>query len=30
MPPVPNQGCDAASCGTLMVRLTDADGDFLS
>ncbi len=28
--PVPSQGCDAASCGTLMVGLTDADGDFLS
>jgi len=29
-PPVGNQGCDAASCGTLLVGLTDADGDFLS
>ena len=28
--PVPSQGCDAATCGTLMVGLTDADGDFLS
>ena len=30
MPPVANQGCDAATCGTLLVGLTDADGDFLS
>ena len=29
-PPVANPGCDAASCGTLLVSLTDADGDFLS
>ncbi len=29
-PPVANQGCDAATCGTLLVGLTDADGDFLS
>ena len=27
---VASQGCDATSCGTLMVGLTDADGDFLS
>ena len=25
-----SQGCDAASCGTVYVGLTDADGDFLS
>jgi hypothetical protein len=30
MPPVANQGCDATSCGTLLLSLTDADGDFLS
>jgi hypothetical protein len=29
-PVVANQGCDAATCGTLLVGLTDADGDFLS
>ena len=29
-PVVPSQGCDAASCGTLLVGVTDADGDFLS
>ncbi len=29
-PPVANQGCDAASCGTLLIGLTDADGDFLN
>ena len=28
-PPV-NQACDPTSCGTLLVGLTDADGDFLS
>jgi hypothetical protein len=28
--PVVNQGCDAATCGTLLVGITDADGDFLS
>jgi hypothetical protein len=29
-PPIANQGCNSATCGTLMVGLTDADGDFLS
>ena len=29
-PPVANPGCDASTCGTLLVGLTDADGDFLS
>lgn len=29
-PPVANQGCDAATCGTLLLGLTDADGDFLN
>ena len=29
-PVVPSQGCDAASCGTLLIGLTDADGDFLN
>jgi hypothetical protein len=29
-PPVANPGCDATSCGTLLLSLTDADGDFLS
>jgi hypothetical protein len=29
-PPVANQGCDAATCGTLLIGMTDADGDFLS
>jgi hypothetical protein len=29
-PIVANQGCDAATCGTLLVGLTDADGEFLS
>jgi len=30
-PPVAaDPGCDAATCGTLLVGLTDADGDFLS
>jgi hypothetical protein len=28
--PAPSQGCDAATCGTLLVGLTDADGDFLN
>ena len=28
--PVSSQGCDATTCGTLLVSLTDADGDFLS
>jgi len=28
--PAPTQGCSAATCGTLFVGLTDADGDFLS
>jgi len=29
-PPVANPGCDASSCGTLLVAMTDGDGDFLS
>ena len=29
-PPVANQGCDATTCGTLLVSLTDPDSDFLS
>ena len=29
-PPVATPACDAATCGTLLVGLTDADGDFLS
>ena len=29
-PPVANPGCDAATCGTMLIGLTDADGDFLS
>ena len=30
-PPVANPGaCDASSCGTLLIGMTDADGDFLS
>jgi hypothetical protein len=28
--PGANQGCDATTCGALLVSLTDADGDFLS
>jgi hypothetical protein len=28
--PVPSLGCSDTSCGTLLVGLTDADGDFLS
>jgi hypothetical protein len=28
--PAPIQGCDAATCGTLLLGLTDADGEFLS
>jgi len=27
---VPSQGCDATTCGTLLVGLADTDGDFLS
>ena len=27
---VPNVGCSAATCGTVLVGITDADGDFLS
>ena len=29
-PPVVNRGCDATTCGTLLIGMTDADGDFLS
>jgi len=29
-PPPPAQGCTASTCGTLLVGMTDADGDFLS
>ena len=29
-PPIANPGCTDATCGTLLVGLTDADGDFLS
>jgi len=29
-PPVANQACSAATCGTLFVGLTDTDGDFLN
>jgi hypothetical protein len=30
-PPVANPGaCDATTCGTLLIGMTDADGDFLS
>jgi hypothetical protein len=25
--PMSSQGCDATTCGTLLVSLTDADGD---
>ena len=28
--PIPSQGCSGSNCGTLLVGLTDADGDFLS
>ena len=28
--PAPVQGCTAATCGTVLVGITDADGDFLS
>lgn len=28
--PVPDQGCSATTCGTVLVGITDADGDFLS
>jgi hypothetical protein len=28
--PAPVQGCDTTTYGTLMIGLTDADGDFLS
>ncbi len=28
--PVPDLGCSATTCGTVLVGITDADGDFLS
>ncbi len=28
--PITSQGCDPSSCGTVLIGLTDADGDFLS
>ncbi|MGH8863321.1 MAG: hypothetical protein ACREVZ_01520 [Burkholderiales bacterium] len=28
--PAPNAGCTASTCGTAMIAITDADGDFLS
>ena len=28
--PAPGTGCTASTCGTAMIGITDADGDFLS
>lgn len=28
--PAPSQGCTATTCGTVLVGITEADGDFLS